>query len=834
MVNLDIQGRTTQKYTTLRSTSKMVVASLLYAFSLSPVLAQPVPMGAISYAVVGNQFIIHGGAILNDVLNQQFWALNLSASWQTTSPAWIQLPNGPYNAYHTAVASGDNKTFITFGRDTGAVASMIPQHWVNIYDFTTSAWTGFSPTGVQDLSRRDFQAVLNPKLQVVYIAGGDAGTGGDIQSNMFDVYDIAKKEIVETTIPASGPRGPYTYGAAWLQNHNSMLMVGGQLAPSGYTTAAYRYDATSNTWSTQRTTGDFAFNRISPCVASSTDGTKYVVYGGYVNGAPGGAADPAVYVLDTTTWVWTKYAQNGQGRGNAACALVDNMFIVWGGYYNINHDSNTATPTVGDALVLFDIAAGKWLTNYTPPAWLTSVSPPGDKPQPPNPETGGKGTGLSTGAIIGIAAGAAVVLAALILLAFCYRRSKHKNKTHLPLHQSLNGGNVSQHNKFDKNDNISSAPGLDPRYDHDEVMAALNPAGGQPYLGGGVMYGRTPPSTSPHASHMLPSHSLPERPFEERPLPSRSDYYFVGDPRQSYISSQGGRPHSGATFATSPTSPDGSYTINSAGLPRPLSNQRLSTLSGSTAIQEPLVRPPSSSALGHLSSSSLPTPASLTAAAPTPMQEISPEGGYIKPPPSLGSQHTGVADPWMMASPTSPVTATVTDSLLFKNPQLYPDKDVSGGGGGGGGGYVVVPTSAGIAGAGVVYDPGMHPYQPTSGPLPPSTVFSPTMSNTASTVSSSTPLVGPPHLHSSPTSPYHDGIGGGGGGVGYTKVPLMAMVGKDPAMIHPGAGQVFQNPQLYADGVVLGGEGGQGIETLADSRRSSNPQGNNGYGAMLS
>ncbi|KAF9156039.1 hypothetical protein DFQ26_009505, partial [Actinomortierella ambigua] len=362
-----------------------------------------------------------------DVLNQQFWALDLSSSWQTTSPVWKQLPNGPYNAYHTAAASVDNKTFITFGRDTGAVPSMIPQHWVNIFDFTSGTWTGFTPAAVQDPSRRDFQAVVNPNLQVIYITGGDAGMMGDQQSNMFDVYDIAKKEIAETTISTGGPVGPYTYGAAWLQNHNSMLMVGGQVAPSGFTTAAYRYDATTRTWSTQPTTGGFAFNRISPCVASSADGTKYVVYGGYVDGVAGGAADPAVYVLDTTTWVWTKYVQNGKGRGNAACALIDNMFIIWGGYYLINHNTEGATPGVGDALLLMDITNGKWLTTYTPPAWLKSYNnnSGGSNPSPTNPN-GVKGSELSTGAIIGIAAGAAVLVIALALLGFFRYRNKNK------------------------------------------------------------------------------------------------------------------------------------------------------------------------------------------------------------------------------------------------------------------------------------------------------------------------------------------------------------------------------------------------------------------------
>ncbi|KAF9164114.1 hypothetical protein DFQ26_001804 [Actinomortierella ambigua] len=370
-----------------------------------------------------------------------------------------------------------------------------------------------------------------------------------------------------------------------------------------------------------------------------------------------------------------------------------------------------------------------------------------------------------------------------------------------------------------------------------------------------------PHQSHPHQSHPHQSHHLPERPFEERPLPSRGDhpvgYYFVGDPRQSFVSSSsqgvgGSRPLSAATFAGSPASID-PYTVNTAGLPRPVSNQRLSTISGATAVHEPLSMasrappPPSSiAALSHLPSGHN--------SSNIPMAEVSPEGGYIKPPPSMipGSQqqqqqhhhpHHQNAEPWGVVA--SPVTASgVTDGLLYKNPQLYPDKDAATGGIN----YVMVPisSSAGVGG-GVVYDPSMHPYHQqttSSGPLS-STMFSPTMSNTASTASSSTPLVGHPTTGQPPAIPprtsfsgplnslYHDGTSAGG--AGYVKVPLLAM----DHSAQPAPGQAFHNPQLYVQGGVLagggGGGGGQGgADLVGDPRRASNPQGNNGYGAMLS
>ncbi|KAG0233939.1 hypothetical protein BGW42_007014 [Actinomortierella wolfii] len=755
---------------------------------------QPVPLGASAYAVVGNRFVVQGGAILNDVLNQQFWALDLSSSWPTTSPAWKQLPNGPYNGYHTAIAPRDNKTFITFGRDTGAVPSMIPQWWVNIFDFTTNTWSGVNPASVQDRSRRDFAAVYNPNQNVAYVVGGDAGVMGDQQSDMFDVYDVAKKEVTETPIPANGPRGPYTYGAAWLQNHNSMLLVGGQTAPNGYPSTAFRYDAGKGTWSNQPTTGGFAFNRISPCVASSPDGTKFVAYGGYINGSPGGVADPAVYVLDTTTWVWTKYPQFGRGRGNAACALIDNMFIIWGGYFTLEHNKPEATPTDNEALIIMDIRNGEWLATYTPPEWLKSYNPGGQSPPPttpstPPPDGGGK---LSTGAIIGIACGAAALLAALLLLlVFLRRRAKDKTKNGIPNGKGSN---------FEKDGNDPTAPVFDPRYSREEAMAVLHPPtspSSQPYSSSlSSLYGQNSPGTPL---------SLPERPFDERPssLPtSQQGYYFAGEPRHSLASTLGRPPSSTVTFNPSATGYD-SYALSSGTLPRPISNQRLSTLSGNTAVPEP---PPM---LSHQSSTS--ASGSVTLTSPMLVHEMSPEGEYIKPPPLMSPP---ASDSWPMMNSSGLVSTE--SGTLYKNPQLYPEKDSNAAG------TVPTPTSG-------AYDYGMQTYA-MPGMVP--SVLSPTMSSVSSSAASSTPMQpmsissGPLPHRSSYTGPsqYHDeGVHGAA-----AKLPLISMV-NDPAQIQ--SGQILQNPQLYSDNRIMAAT--KDVDPVGEPRRISNPQGNNGYGSEV-
>ncbi|KAF9952287.1 hypothetical protein BGZ72_006398 [Mortierella alpina] len=418
-------------------TTRILVSLLCLYYDFAGVFlhaeAQPQPCGGAAFARVGNNFYIQGGATSGDHLLQPFWALDLTTTWTTGQPAWKPLPLGPANAYHSAGYSADNQSFITFGRDTAADPQVIPQNWVNVYNIATRTWSFSSnPPNMADNSRRDFSVVTNPRSNKIYILGGDAGPGGELWSNMFNIYDPTTRTLSEITTPASGPQNIATYAAVWVPRLNAMMVIGGAYMGGASISSLYLYHPDTGTWSTQATTGMFNYARYSHCAASNADGSLIAVYGGFTGH---GGGDPHVYLLNTETWTWTSTAYPGRGRGNAACTMVDDTFIVWGGFYSSPNTLN-GTPMGDEALLLFSISKRTWETTYTPSEALSSGDQGGtggagsgsgagnSGSYGENPD-GSKSGGMSKGAIGGIVAGG---LGVLFVAAFAVFERSRRNK----------------------------------------------------------------------------------------------------------------------------------------------------------------------------------------------------------------------------------------------------------------------------------------------------------------------------------------------------------------------------------------------------------------------
>ncbi|KAG0055075.1 hypothetical protein BGZ83_009711 [Gryganskiella cystojenkinii] len=352
-------------------------------------------------------------------------------------PAWTALPLGPPNAYHSAGYSSENTSFITFGRDTAPKdPSMIPPHFVNIYNITTKTWTGVDPVQVTnntESTRRDFVAVTNPQMNKIYFTGGDMGPKGATFASNFNTWN----PIVNTmTVTMNKPPGPWnisTYAATWVPSQLSMYIIGGVTSSSTLPPGLWVYHANPMSWTVQATTGPFNQARISACAATSSDSTNILVYGGFIGGK--GDGDNAVYILDMSTWVWTAYPQpsGSKGRGNVVCTIAGDTMLIWGGFYTSPNVLND-TPLGAEALLLFSVSKKSWITTYTPTDYYLPPPPPpsgstivSSTPVPTNPGGGNSTTdstpstspssqgGLSDAAIGGLAAAAVAVL---VLTAF--------------------------------------------------------------------------------------------------------------------------------------------------------------------------------------------------------------------------------------------------------------------------------------------------------------------------------------------------------------------------------------------------------------------------------
>lgn len=188
--------------------------------------AQPHPAGGSAFVTFRDRLYVQGGDLGGGNLVNQFYALDLSRSWQTNSPAWNTLPSGPINSYHSGSFLADMNSFVTFGRETGSPYTT--SNFINIFSTSTGSWIGTGSTMITDPTRRDMAIASDPSPGgQIYFVGGDAGQSGTGRSNALDIYNLKSGVVSETNVPSPGPQNLQGGAATWLLNRNSMLVIGG-------------------------------------------------------------------------------------------------------------------------------------------------------------------------------------------------------------------------------------------------------------------------------------------------------------------------------------------------------------------------------------------------------------------------------------------------------------------------------------------------------------------------------------------------------------------------------------------------------------------------------
>ncbi|KAF9355880.1 hypothetical protein BGX34_010223 [Mortierella sp. NVP85] len=192
----------------------------------SSVHAQPHPAGGSAFVAFHDRLYVQGGDLGGGNLVNQFYSLDLSRGWQTTSPVWNTLPSGPINAYHSGGFSADMNSFVTFGREAGSPYTTT--NFINIFSTSTGSWIGTGSTMVADPTRRDMSIASDPSPGgQIYFMGGDAGQSGTGRSNVLDIYNLKSSVVSETNVPTPGPQNLQGGAATWLLNRNAMLVIGG-------------------------------------------------------------------------------------------------------------------------------------------------------------------------------------------------------------------------------------------------------------------------------------------------------------------------------------------------------------------------------------------------------------------------------------------------------------------------------------------------------------------------------------------------------------------------------------------------------------------------------
>ncbi|GJJ67971.1 hypothetical protein EMPS_00317 [Entomortierella parvispora] len=365
------------------------------------------------------QFFILGGAkiVVPDGASRvtaatpinQFIALDLTAAWNVSQPAWTNIGpprylNEEINLYSfrggSLTISLDGKYLNTFGGFQDRSQTLGFQ-----YTLAGQTWT-MAASGPSSLLNTSYRAAQDRETGVVYLA--EFQKGESAVQHVY-TYDIAKNNIVGVSTIPTPVTSPW-YSAVYSAYRRSLLYL--SVPVRAGSSALAEFVPASNAWRTLVT----------------EDGTKVVVLGGRLYGPKGaGSMLSDLWILDVPTMSWTQGPSAPQPRIGSACAIVNDTLINWGGSNGVDTNS--------PPILLFDLKTNTFVDQYKP-TW------PDTSTKTTNAATSASsaGTGTSTPAmngnldmnsdikdgshnqlaIIGGGAAGAILLLSAVAAGFCF------------------------------------------------------------------------------------------------------------------------------------------------------------------------------------------------------------------------------------------------------------------------------------------------------------------------------------------------------------------------------------------------------------------------------
>ncbi|KAK0668707.1 hypothetical protein QBC41DRAFT_276292 [Cercophora samala] len=249
-------------------------------------------------------------------------------------------------------------------------------------------------------------------------------------------------------------------GERALTQQNGWVLLG------GHTQQAFINMSTAAVWSLPEETWSFipihggsqkVDSRSGHTAVLSEDGTKLVVYGGWV-GDTGTKAEPEVVVVDMGLgglgdWSWADVrgeveGNDGEGRyGHGAAVLPGDVMVVYGGWGTGGGEKRKRQDGEGLGLRFLDLKKMKWVDEYVLPKSSSGGSGQGNGGDGNNGDGDGEGQGDESGknTQIGLGVGLGVGFLILFLVAgfIFYRRrrqqTRSRNDALRDLSQGING-----------------------------------------------------------------------------------------------------------------------------------------------------------------------------------------------------------------------------------------------------------------------------------------------------------------------------------------------------------------------------------------------------------
>jgi len=325
----------------LRSLTRSValllgVSSVLsvHAQSYKPACAQEASYTSID----GSTMYVEGGIYADRALTNQAFTIDLSQSWDTSSPRYNQLASGYHQNHAPGGVSSDSKWW-----------TMIIGNLMSRYNVETNSWNELETLSMDKTF--GLTGATDPATDIMYIPFGYATNGKGIATMRVDL----KTGEVQNDKKSHSMTYKTFYAAAW----NPLLKSAIYLSPSGVFEYTWKKD-----WKKFSSKGLGKIPLRGACLVSVNDGKKMVFFGGTPLDQKSVLGD--IFILDVKTKVWTKgpSAPSGGARKAPACAGSNGQVVIWGG--TTANDSILMKCPAKEVLV-FNVNTNKWTNRYVAP-----------------------------------------------------------------------------------------------------------------------------------------------------------------------------------------------------------------------------------------------------------------------------------------------------------------------------------------------------------------------------------------------------------------------------------------------------------------------------------
>lgn len=408
-----------------------------------------------------------GGTLSDTSLSSDFFSLDLSAEFNSSSLPWISLPSLSSATTSAAGAVGADGRIYLLGGQTWDCST----NFLDVYDPSISSWGSPQFFGTKPIRRQGAKTFISNDDNLIFYFGGSStscSTGGTTVYNTMNALSLTNQSWFS---PANSnpPVAETDFAVTKVSTGSStdqVLIIGGQTATQNTYVQMSQvglFDMNSQSWTfvtaTTAAGQDAPEERVGHTAVTTSDG-KVIVYGGTV-GMNNRAAVPQLTVLDTSSipFKWSNPSVSGNTSLEPSAGLTGHSAIMTDGDVMILTFGKDTNGNFNKETFFLDTQNMQWLSQYTPsqspspssstnsPSTSTkpktgsnptsevdssSSSPPDDTPQ--SAASGKTKLAVSTSVPISIVA---IASAAVIIFLLRRRRNRNHHQRNSTAHQHL-------------------------------------------------------------------------------------------------------------------------------------------------------------------------------------------------------------------------------------------------------------------------------------------------------------------------------------------------------------------------------------------------------------